>query len=369
MAGQLKKYAFLNAKLKTRIGKLTPSRTFDALASAKNLPEAIHLLRDTPFSHACDVYERTGDLKSAELELFGREVDLYTEVANYAEDEVKSFVLTLAVRFEIDNLKAVLRCWFERIVKERNISRASGYLYRDRIVHAIPVDDILNADTWEDLIALLSPTPYADVLESIHPPPAESGSLFETENALDREFYRMIFGRIEDLSPRDRQAAERLIGVEIDMRNMNRMIRLVAFNGMAPSKALAYAFPGGFALDAATLERAIDTSGSEGGSTGSGAVDRRVPELLSAMIKSGYPEWSSLLEGDHGDTLSRYLLVERVVGEILNGEVHKALGGYPFSIAVVSAYFILKGNEIAKVITILNAKYYGLSEDRVQEAM
>lgn len=369
MAGPLKKYAFLSAKLKTRISTLTPTRTFEALTSAKNLPEAIRLLRDTPFSHACDVYEQTGDLKSTELELFGREVEVYTEIAKYAEDEVKPFILTLAIRFEIDNLKAVLRGWFDRIVKEHNISRVSGYLYRRRIVNPVPVDDILNADTWEEVIELLSATPYAEVLESISPSPAESGSLFETENALDRKFYRMLFEQIEGLSSRDRQAAERLIGVEIDMRNMNRMIRLVAFNGMTPSEALAYAFPGGFALPAATLAGAIGSSGGGGETSNAGGADRRVPELLSAMIKSGYAGWSFLLEGGHGDTLSRYLLVERVIGEILNGEVHRALGGYPFTIAVVLAYFILKGNEIAKVMTILNAKYYGLAEDRVREAL
>jgi len=42
------------------------------------------------------------------------------------------------------------------------------------------------------------------------------------------------------------------------------------------------------------------------------------------------------------------------------------LSGYPFTVGIVLAYFVLKRNEMRKVRSILNAKYYKLSEERLQ---
>ena len=64
-------------------------------------------------------------------------------------------------------------------------------------------------------------------------------------------------------------------------------------------------------------------------------------------------------------TYSRLLLVERILGQILSLEINRVLMGYPFTIGIILAYFILKDNEIKKIMTILNAKYYGIGSDRI----
>jgi len=46
-------------------------------------------------------------------------------------------------------------------------------------------------------------------------------------------------------------------------------------------------------------------------------------------------------------------------------EVKKMLAGYPFTIGIILAYFILKANEIRKIMTVLNAKFYNWPEERI----
>jgi len=63
---------------------------------------------------------------------------------------------------------------------------------------------------------------------------------------------------------------------------------------------------------------------------------------------------------------SKLATLERVLREMRNMEARKLLAGNPFSIGIIIAYFILLGDEIVSVRTILNAKYYGLSEERIR---
>ena len=50
----------------------------------------------------------------------------------------------------------------------------------------------------------------------------------------------------------------------------------------------------------------------------------------------------------------------------MKSEVEHILVGYPFTIGIILAYFILKRNELKKIRTILNAKYYRIEPERIE---
>ena len=52
--------------------------------------------------------------------------------------------------------------------------------------------------------------------------------------------------------------------------------------------------------------------------------------------------------------------------EIMRHEVQRILTGYPFTIGILLAYFVLKRNELNKVRIILNAKQYGIKPERIE---
>ena len=62
-----------------------------------------------------------------------------------------------------------------------------------------------------------------------------------------------------------------------------------------------------------------------------------------------------------------YLYV--ILEEIMKHEVHRILAGYPFTIGIILSYFILKRNELKKIRTILNAKHYGIEQERIESMM
>jgi V/A-type H+-transporting ATPase subunit C len=353
LAGPLKTYAFVNAKLRTRISKILPEQFIQQLIRARSLAESVQMLAETDFAPVQRVYERTGDIKTAELELLRKELEIYLELENLVEEEVRGFVEALTGHFEVESLKNGIRLWFDRRIRGRNIEDARGYLLRKPIHHALDLDAIINADTLEEVADRLEGTPYAPIVRQQASPVMEASSLFPLELALDRFLYGRLIQAAEALGARDREIARRLIGVEIDMQNVGWLIRFKNFYSLEADRALGYTLPGGLNL---TPELMRDSYAAE-----------RTDREISSVVGKRYPEIAPLLSSQEQTRFTaRLTMIERILEQIMTIEVRKILTGYPFTIGIVLAYFILKGNEIRKIMTILNAKFYNWPEERIQ---
>ena len=310
MAGRLRTYAFINAKLRARISLILPAAFYDQLMRAPDLGTALSLVRETSFAAAVSAYERTGDMRMAELDLFTREIALHLDLERYLTGEPLAFAEAMAMRYEVEVLKAGLRVWFDRVVHGRDSSVSGGYLFRGRVHHDIEIDRLLAAGGIDEVVEALRGTPYAGLVAE-HSAAIQGGSLFEAEIALDRAFFQQLLAAAAALEPVDREIAERMIAVEIDLLNAAWMVRF----------RVAYDLP-----------------------------------LESAM--------SFLIPSRSG--LSREEVAAAYLQQIMRHEVGRLLSGYPFTIGTVLAYVVLKRNEIRTLMTILNAKLYGLSQERIR---
>jgi V/A-type H+-transporting ATPase subunit C len=354
LAGVVQKYGFINAKLRARISKILPEALSSEMARAKSLTEAVELLRGTDFAVVESIYGRTGDIKSAEMELARKEARLYLELEALTKDEVQGIVFALAERFEIENLKHALRLWFDARIRGRKID--VGYLIRDRVHRDLPLDRIVNATGLEEAAAALGGTPYGELVGQRTAEVAQSRSLFPVEIALDHYFYRQLLARVEGLVTRDREIARRMIGAEIDLANINWLIRFKGFYKLAPEQALACAIPAGIHLSPQAVAEAY---ASDNPST-----------VLTELVRRRYPGLSGLLAPkEHEESYPRLVMIERILAEILMLEVRHLLAGYPFTIGIVLAYFVLKAAEIRRIMTILNAKFYNWPEERIMAAL
>jgi len=180
----------------------------------------------------------------------------------------------------------------------------------------------------------------------------EDGSLFRLEVALDHFFYKNLISQVEKLSKTDRKEALRLIGVEIDLQNINWIMRFKNFYSLPLEQVLELIIPSGFNLGTQFVQDTYSV--------------QNVTGILRGVIKSSYPGLSTLLTAQVSDSTSRFLLIERVLEQIMRQEIRRILIGYPFTIGIILSYFILKRNEIKQVRTVLNAKQYAISEERIE---
>ncbi len=355
MAGQLRTYAFINAKLRTRISKILSDELMDQMIRVQTLPEAMHLLKDTPFALIESIYSQTGDLKMGELELFKKEVDLHIELERYLQGNILNFVRALSTRFEIDSLKNALRLWFDRSIRGRSIEEAVGYLYRDKIHYNLNVDSIIYTENIEHVINALQATPYAQIIINNTDRTMEAKSIFPIEIALDHYFYRQLLNETESLESRDCEITRRMIGVEIDMQNINWLIRFKSFYNLSLEESIQHMIPEGYSIDRDAVSSAY--------------TSQNITDILSGIVRKKYSSLQTMLTAQSSESYSRLILIERILEQIMMYEVRHVLAGYPFTIGIILAYFILKQNEIKKIMTVLNAKYYNLPEERIKSVL
>ncbi len=352
MAGPLSKYSFINAKLRARISNILPVEIFDQLSKAPALDEALAVLRDTPFANLEAIYSETGDLKQAELELLRNEIDLYKNIKGYIHKKSVDLIDAMLLEFEIDNLKNAIRLYFDRKVRKRSIDYGVHYILYDRIIHDIPIDIIINADNFDEIAGVCEGTPYCQIIKKYSHTVESKGSLFRMEIAFDHFYYNNLLESINKLDRRDRNIAIRLVGVEIDLQNINWIIRLKNFYDLDFDAVMTTIVPGGFNLSRDIIEQLYKA--------------QDVESVLHGLVTSKYPGLTALLSAQTSDSTSRLMLIRRMLQEIIRHEVRRILAGYPFTVGIILSYFILKQDELKKIRMILNAKQYGIGQERIE---
>lgn len=352
MVSPLSKYSFINAKLRARISKILPDEIFDRLVKASSLDAALVILQDTSFSGLQEIYSSTGDLKKAELELLKNEIELYTNIKQHVHQNSIELIDALLYQFEIENLKNAIRIYFDRKIRKLSIDSNIHYILYDPIIHQIPIDIIINAENFDEIAGVCEGTPYSQIIKKYSHTVESQGTLFRMEIALDHFYFDNLLSAIKKLNNRDRTIAFRLTGVEIDLQNINWIIRLKNFYDLPLEAVLATIVPGGFNLNKTIIAELYRA--------------QNVTPVLQDFVKGKYPGLSALLSSQSSESTSRLLLIHRILEEIMKQEVQRILSGYPFTIGIILSYFILKRNELKKIRTILNAKEYDIQQKSIE---
>jgi V/A-type H+/Na+-transporting ATPase subunit C len=352
MAGSLSKYSFINAKLRARISKILPEEVFRHLAKASSLDAALALLRESPFADLEQVYATTGDLKLAELELLKSEIGLYQNIRQYLHPSSKRLVDALLSQFEIENLKNAIRVYFDRRIRKRPADTSAHYVLHETIIHAIPIDIIVNAESFDEIAGVCEGTPYGQIVQKYGHTAESEGSLFRLEIALDHYYYDSLLAAIGALDRRDRAVAMRLVGVEIDLENISWIIRFKSFYDLPLEAVLATIIPGGFNLSGSIIDELYRA--------------QNVTSVLQGFVEGKYPGLSALLSAQTSSSTSRLVLIRRILDEIRKHEVQRILSGYPFTIGIILSYFVLKREELRRIRMLLNAKQYGRKQERIE---
>jgi len=354
VAGRLKTYGFINAKIRSRLGQLLSDRDFANLMKSSCIEEVVTALGSTVYAKDLEQYAATGDVRAVEFALYTHEIETVRELLKYLEGSAADFVSALLLRYEVDTVKNALRFWYDRNIRGRRESEPSSYLYHGRLVHALDIDGILNATDSGQLVDTVAGTPYEAILTRNLDRIENEHQVFYLELELDSLFYSTLMERIEQLSKMDRQVAERVIQVEVDLENIDRIVRFVSFYKGEDRHSWNVFLPGG-GIGFDVLREAFRQNNAE--------------EALNVLLTQRYSGYKSFTGEHKTSPYERLHLVESLLRQILNDEVQRLLRGYPFTIGTILAYVFLKRKEISEVVSIINAKYYGLSEERIRELL
>lgn len=350
--GRVSEYAYISANLRAKISRILEPEFLLKCAEAQDLETLLTAFKDTDFAFLQEVYHKTADIKTCEKEILDNEIAYNSYLFKHTKGAVRRFCEALAVRYEADILKDVLRLWFDRTVRHRSIDEYTPYLHREPIVHLLPVDPILNAETPETVLSLLSATPYGKVLAPVLNAVVEQQTVYASETAVDTWVFRQLKEAADGLPKPDREIAADYVALLVDIENLNRIVRLKQYFDFDSEQIRAQLLPGGRRLP---IRESVLGDGFE--NNFGALVEKYFSDLVSGKMPS------------EATSFDRLMLAETVSAEMREKQAQKALCGNPFSIGMIIAFFIRKRLEIQRMITLLNAKYYHLGKERIKELL
>ncbi|MBI9103664.1 MAG: V-type ATPase subunit [Spirochaetales bacterium] len=353
MKSPVSRYGFINAKLRARISMILTEEFSSSLLRSASMEEVLQLLKETEFSPVSDAYDRTGDIQSAELELFQMQIGWYREIVKITEDVVQGFIRSMSLKLEIENLKNAIRLWYGSRIKKRPIGHRAGYLYRERILNNIDWDGIINAVSFDEIITSLNTDIYTKAIEPFRTAMETGDGLFKMEIALDRMYYDFLFSSAKELPSKDRALVERILTTEIEIQNINWLIRYSHFYSVTAPELEEILIPRGMKISVEDIQSYLSQE-----------TRQKDP---AALLKGKFPALASLSIGDKGSAASQAILFEQLLEATRKEEFMKLISGYPFTIGIVLVYFFMKNRESRFLMSVLNGKYYGWKSERIRE--
>ena len=167
----------------------------------------------------------------------------------------------------------------------------------------------------------------------------EEQEFFPLEMALDLHYYHTLWDAAEKLPEHEKQIVEHILGMYLDILNVTWIIRFKEQYQFSTEEILNYTIQHGYAFTLRDRRRLSETSNP-------GEVIAYLKNTLYGKALSDEVPLNTLHV-----VLNRYLIAQ----------LRKFFSGNPFQIGVIFGYLLLKEFEISDIITIIEAKKYGLS--------
>ncbi len=338
---QLGKYAFVNAKVRAMLSYLIDPGRFSRLLDAKDIYEVMEGLKDTAYGHlARHAGEQEVDLVSVEKELLKNDLHIHRKIyLALPADSERDFVELLIERYELDELKVALRIWHKKMPVD-----VEDYLLGEKVSFDIDFKKLVRLGTLEEIILLLDETPYKKPLLRVKDKFKERGSTFYLEAALDFDYHERLAAAVESFSSADRAVARKILGVEIDIENIDWLIRLRKYYAVGIGEMLEWFIPGGMRIRKDRVRNFYVTNG--------------LSKVVDGIALGPYAGLKDLIE-------SNVFFLQNFLYEVLLREVKKALAGFPFTIGTIVGYLILKRKETENIVSLLYAKNFGWKKESI----
>lgn len=244
-------------------------------------------------------------------------------------------------RFEVENLKAVLRALHYRV----DATRARAALI-PLAGSRVRWDDLLDAGSISALIERLRGSPYARPLENASERYQQERRLFPLEIALDLFYFQKLVRLMESLGRKEAAGARRFLGRSLAIQNLLWAYRYRIYGRMTPEQIINY-----------TLHRAFEAGLDTVRRVALGAPLAMEAARFGFEVPSGLSEVEALVE------------IEMLAQRELWRRAIAALSRPLFDLGGVLAYLWLLDAEVRDLMIVAEGKAMGLSGSEITRRM
>ena len=340
---EAKVYSYINARIKARKGQLLSAADYERLLTS-SLNEGLMYLQDSPrYSDTFTNLDPTSSNFTRNLENLLDE-SLYSEIITLIKDtpkKAREFIEFYLKKSYVNALKQVIRRIHMKEIEEISIEDFFVATPEEKTELIV----ISKTESIEELIQKLQTPWVIQAMKSALTEYIHQESILLLENALDQAFYEQLWqGVIPKLDGRDKKVARKIIGMEIDLLNMNMILRGKVLN-LSPQVISNQLIPINYRLGS-TLAFA------EQASSFSDAVDGLQDTVYSDLIRAINRDYK-----EKGNSLAN---MEQLQQEWFIQALLILLAGYPFHIGTFLSYIIFRLREIENIRIIFETKWKGI---------
>jgi V/A-type H+/Na+-transporting ATPase subunit C len=332
--GSVSGYAALHARIRVMFSTLLTPQELDNLCESADIPALVGLLEATPYGpYLSGLGEADRTPKRLVYQIKGKIIKAYESIIRSTTTHTHSLLLHLFRRYEVDNLKAVLRS----IVTGASWDRVQYVLFPLGPLESLPLRSLAESGSVEAAVALLHGTPYFDTLNYAMSRYTAEQSLFPLEVALDLNYWRNLWREVNKLRGLDHEKALRIIGMLMDMNNLMWAVRYRVFHNLSEEEIINYTLPFSYHVRDQDI-RAI-AAGAD----------------ITQVVRRIYPDMTRVSEifQDPRNRLSEFELdLQRHIAK----QCRSSFAGYPFHIGLPLAYLILCELEVQDLTALVEAK-------------
>ncbi|MDR7857392.1 V-type ATPase subunit [Tissierella sp.] len=340
MSGE-RRFAAINTKIRVLRTKVLEKKDYIILMEKENVEAQIAYLREkTAYQEELSRIEKSDNIQQVEIELKRHLIAESEKIIKYFTDSYRSFFRSLMLRHEIEDLKLFLRMLErkENTDKIQNLSLLKGKYY------SFDIKAIKSSSSLEEFIENLRGTIYYDVLNP-YKNEEHSKIIFYMEMNLDRLYFSLLKSKSQSLKKEDRIIFEKILGTNVDLLNIEWIYRGIKFYNLLPEELINFALPNGHEFEYKDIKKMCYSN---------------VEELKEIVLKTQY----DFLFDTEKDV---DLYMERRMQRYLHYKFLDAFKKAKLDIHLSMAYIHLLEYEIRDIISILEAKKYGLTMEETKD--
>ncbi len=330
-------YAAVNARVRAMYSGRLTAEVWAGLNGAADVKTLIGLLKNSVYGRYLNaVEEKSLSPRRTVFQIENRVADAYAAIVHWVPVHARAFMAQLYRRFEVDNLKAVLR----GVATGVSWNRVQFVLFPFGPSTVLPAEKMMESGSVRSAVDKLRGTPYYDTLNHAMERYRAEQNLFPLEVALDLDYWRILWSAVHQLPTRDRMPSIRIAGSMMDVNNLLWAIRYKVYYRLSEEEIINYTLPFGYRV------RDEDIRGIAAGADISQTVMRIYPEVTDV---------EALLEEPRSGLPQLEVLLTRHVAK----QCRAAFSGDPFHLGVPLAFILLSEMETQDLTVLIEAKAMG----------
>jgi len=339
-------FAYTNARIRSMEARLLSKDKLDELIEAGGINELIGFLDDTEYGpYISEVMNELHDPIAIEKALNMHLADVYQTLSTISPDEAKKTLNLLAKKFDIKNIKTLLRAKYVGLNEEETFKLLIP-------LGTIPVNklrELSETKSVDEVVSGLEGTEYAPVLSEALAKFEQTNNLLPLELALDKYLLEKLWKTV-GIEGKEKDLFKEFIGRMVDIESIKVILRGKA--DKLPSDVLSeYLVNVGYELAPWKLKELADADSIEA--------------VVSSLEGTAYAQILADAMEEYEKTKSVYAF-EKALDKYLVELGKKLSLRKPFGVGPIIGLITAKELEIRNLKIIIKGKIENLSSNQIR---